>query len=267
MKYAEYFGMKKEPFSDDINEKDLLKLPGTLSVKQRMDYILNVGGIMVVTGDVGSGKSTAFRWSLNQYHKSEINCFYVTANSGSTCELYKQLCWSMQLNINSGSKSLLLREFKTGITEILEQNRNKTVVIIDEASLLRADVFAELHTINQFNFDSEKRFSLVLVGQNSLLDKLKYRTSAPLASRVVTRAHLSAINEDQMTDYINHHLKISGIKVKLFTKNAVTAIWQGSGGLLRKANFLSKGSLIACMIDKEEQVTEEHVRRASTELI
>ena len=267
MKYNEYFGMKKEPFADDINDKDLLQLPGTLSVKQRIDYILNMGGVMVVTGDVGSGKSTALRWSLKQYHKSEINCYYITANSGSTNELYKQLCWSIPLNINSGSKSLLLREFKSAIADATEQNKNKTIVIIDEASLLRADVFSELHTINQFDFDSKKIFSLVLVGQNSLLDKLKYRTSAPLASRVITRAHLSSINEEQMEDYINHHLKVSGIKSKLFSKSAATAIWQGSGGLLRKANLLSRGSLIACMIDKEEQVNEEHVRRASTEII
>ena len=267
MKYEEYFGMKKEPYVDNLKEKDLLQLPGTLSVKQRMDYVLNNGGVMVVTGDVGSGKSTALRWSLNQYHKSEINCLYVTANSGSTTELYKQLCWSLKLNIKSGSKSLLLREFKAGMLELMEQNKNKTIVIIDEASLLRADVFAELHTVNQYKFDSIKLFSLILVGQNSLLDKLKYRTSIPLASRVITRAHLAAINESQMNDYINHHLKISGVKVKLFSKNAISAIYQGSGGGLRKANSLSRGSLLACMIDKEEQVTEEHVRRASTELI
>ena len=55
MKYLEYFGMKREPFAENIAEKDILHLPGTLSVKQRLDYILPMGGIMAVTGDVGSG--------------------------------------------------------------------------------------------------------------------------------------------------------------------------------------------------------------------
>ena len=267
MNYTEYFGMTKAPFSDDISEKDLLKLPGTLSVKQRMDYVLNIGGVMVVTGDVGSGKSTSIRWSLGQYHNSEITCCYITANSGSTNELYKQLCWGMKLNVRSGSRAILLKKFKQAITDTLNRNKNKTIVIVDEASLLRADVFAELHTINQFNFDSQKRFSLILVGQNSLLDKLMYRTSAPLASRVMARAHLSAISESQMEDYLRHHLRLSGVKVKLFSDNAVSAIWQGSGGLLRKSNFLAQGSLIGCMIEGAKQVTEDHVRIASTELI
>ena len=266
MKYLEYFGMKKEPFAENMAEKDILHLPGTLSVKQRLDYILPTGGIMVVTGDVGSGKSTSMRWGLKQYHPSDVSFIYVTANSGSSNELYKQLCWEAKLNLRSGSKSFLLKSFKDAVTDMIKKDRNKLAIVIDEASLLRADVFAELHILNQFNFDSEKRFSLILVGQNRLLDKLKYHTSAPLASRVMARSHLPSISEDQMSEYIGHHLKLSGAK-HLFKDNAVSAIWQGSGGLLRKANFLSKGALIACMSDSEDLVTEEHVCRASTELI
>lgn len=267
MQYTEYFGMKSEPFVNDIPTKQLLKLPGTLAVKQRIDYLIKTGGVMVLTGDVGIGKSTSLRWSLDQYHKSEIHNLYITANTGSSNELYKQLCWGLNIGINTGSKSLLIKSFKDGIKELVEQQRCKIVITLDEASLLRTDIFAELHTATQFNYDSTNLFSLILAGQNSLLDKLKYRSSAPLASRVITRAHLSAITLDQMKDYIKHHMKIVGIKTNLFTESAVSAIYQGSGGMLRKANSLARGSLLACVIEKDELVNEEHVRRASTELI
>jgi general secretion pathway protein A len=70
-----------------------------------------------------------------------------------------------------------------------------------------------------------------------------------------------------MHSYIEHHLKVSGLKKNIFNENAISAIYQGSAGILRHANFLSKGSLMACMIEKEDTVTEEHVRRASTEFI
>ena len=162
---------------------------------------------------------------------------------------------------------MLIKSFKTAIEEIVKQQRCKILIIIDEANLLRADVFAEIHVATQFNYDSKNLFSLVLAGQNSLLDKLKYRISAPLASRVITRAHLSSITREQMTDYINHHLKIVGVKQNLFNENAISAIYQGSGGLLRKANSLARGAILACMIDNESLVNEDHVRRASTELI
>jgi general secretion pathway protein A len=267
MKYTEYFGMKKDPFINSLATKDLLQLPGTLSVKERLDYIAKSGGVMVVTGDVGSGKSTALRWSLSQYHQSEIMNVYVTANSGSSTELYKQLCWGLNIATHSGSRSLLQKIFKEGVQDIVDKQKIKLVIIIDEASLLRPEIFAELHTITQFNYDSENLFSLVLAGQNSLLDKLKYRSSSPLASRVITRSHINSINLEQMKDYLKHHLKVVGIKKGLFGDNAITAIYQGSGGLLRKANSLARGSLLACMISNDDQVNEEHVRRASTELI
>jgi len=267
MNYTEYFGMKAEPFINNLATKDLLKLPGTLSVKERLDYISKGGGVMVVTGDVGSGKSTALRWSLSKYHPSEIHSIYVTANSGSTNELYKQLCWGLKIDTQTGSRSLLLKMFKGAVQELVSQQKIRLVIIIDEASLLRPEIFAELHTVTQFDYDSNNLFSLILAGQNSLLDKLKYRSSAPLASRVITRSHISSITRDQMQVYIKHHLKVVGIKKGLFNESATTAIYQGSGGLLRKANSLARGSLLACMIDGDDQVNEEHVRRASTELI
>ena len=73
MKYVEYFGMKREPFAENASEDNLLPLPGVLSVKSRMDYILRTGGVMVLVGDTGSGKSTALRWTLKQYHPSEVS--------------------------------------------------------------------------------------------------------------------------------------------------------------------------------------------------
>ncbi len=267
MSYTEYFGMKKEPFTNEILTKDLLQLPGTLAVKQRMDYVLKSGGVMAVTGDVGIGKSTSLRWSLDQYHKSELQSLYITAASGTSSELYKQICWELKLEVKSGSKVSLIKELKKAIEEYINQKKGKLVIVVDEASLLRSDVFSELHTITQFNYDSANMFSLILVGQNILLDKLSNRTAAPLASRIITRAHLTNLDREQMSDYLKHHLKIAGIKANLFSDNAITAIHQGSGGSLRKANSLARGSLLGCMIDSDNQVSDEHVRKASTELI
>ena len=136
-KYKEYFGLKNDPFSNDLKEKDLLKLPGTLSVKERMDYVADIGGIMIVTGDVGSGKSTALRWSLSQYHRSEIVIINVIASTGSSNELYKQLCWGLGIVINTSGKCLLVKEFKNAIVEIVKNKKQKILLVIDEANLLR----------------------------------------------------------------------------------------------------------------------------------
>ena len=141
------------------------------------------------------------------------------------------------------------------------------MLIIDEASLLRIEVFAQLHTLGQFEMDSKPLLPIILAGQNNLLDKLMYLTSRPLASRVIGRSHLEGLKQKDMAGYLKHHLEIAGIQEQLFSDEAILAIHQGSGGLLRRANYLAKGALLAAAAEKCRVVAAEHVRIASTEII
>ncbi len=266
MSYSAFFGFKHEPFTSDINAKNLLKLPSMVSVKERFDYVLN-GGVLIITGEVGSGKSTSLRWSQSHFHSSQYLFLNIVATGGSLNEFYRQLCWSLEIEGAPGSRVSLLKEFKTTIREVATTKKQRIVVVVDESHLLRTEVFAELHTITQFDHDSKNLFSLVLAGQPNLLEKLTYRSSAPLASRVIARTHLSNLNQEQMAVYLEHHLGVAGIKKQLFTDQAITAIYQGSAGILRKANFLARGALVAAATDKETSVSAEHVRLASTELL
>jgi general secretion pathway protein A len=142
----------------------------------------------------------------------------------------------------------------------------KAVLIIDDASLIRLDVFAELHVLTKFDSDSKPYLPIVLAGQSSVIEKLSQRTSQPLASRIVARSHLEGVNRQDMEHYLCHHLSNSGIKNNLFDQAVITAIHQGSGGLFRKANHLARGAHIAAAKEKSLTVTSDHVRLASTEV-
>jgi len=107
---------------------------------------------------------------------------------------------------------------------------------------------------------------MILSGQHTLVDKLMYRSSQPLASRVVAKSHLEGVDLAGMEMYLAHHLSIAGMDRLLFDSTAITAIHQGSGGLFRKANHLARGSLIAAAQSKSAAVNAEHVRIASTEI-
>ena len=131
---------------------------------------------------------------------------------------------------------------------------------------LRIEVLSELHTLCQFHKDSKPWLPVILAGQTSLIDKLMYRTSMPLASRIIARSHLEGLNRQGMQEYLEHHLRFAGINNNLFEDAAITAIHQGSGGLLRKANHLARGSLIAAAEEEKTTVNAEHVRLASSEI-
>ena len=265
--YRNFFGLNKEPFGTDIGLSEILKTPELIDVKARFDYVIRLGAIGLVTGEVGSGKSTAIRYALGHLHPSEYRSLYITASSGSIMEFYRQLINELDIHLSSNSKAIMLRSIKKEITEIVREKKMKVVLIVDEASLLRLEVFAELHTICQFEKDSKPWLPIIMAGQNNLTDKLTYRSSQPLASRIVAKSHLQGVDLKGMEEYLQHHLSIAGVDQALFDQTAVTAIHQGSGGLFRKANHLARGSLIAAAAKQLVAVNAEHVRLASTEIL
>lgn len=265
--YRTFFGIQKEPYSSEINLKEILVTPEVKGVYERLLYTIRLGAASIITGDVGSGKSTALRWAIDQLHPSEYCVIKITACSGSILEFYKMLLPELGIDMSSSSKARLTLVIRKRVEELIRDKRQKPVIIVDEASLLRLEVFMELHTISQFDSDSKPWLPIILAGQNNLVDKLHYRDSAPFASRVVARSHLDAIGKEAMEAYLLHHLKICGVDKNLFHATAVTAIQQGSGGLLRRANHLARGSLIAAAAEKSKLVTADHVRLASSELI
>lgn len=264
--YRPFFGLQREPFSADISLKEVLVTPTIKAVSDRIRYTIRLGGVALVTGEIGSGKSTALRYVIGNLHPAEYRILYVTATSGSILELYRQIINEMGIDVTSNSRAVLTRTIKQEIIELSRAKKMKVLLVIDEASLLRLPVFAELHTLSQFENDSKPFLPIVLAGQNNLVDNLRFRDSLPLASRVVARKHLQGVDRQEMEEYLNHHLALAGVKHSLFEDEAVTAIHQGAGGLFRKANHLARGAIIAAAKSERARVTAEYVRLAATEI-
>jgi general secretion pathway protein A len=266
MTYRAFFGLAREPFTADLDLDAILQTEDLLAVHERIQYTVRLGAIALVTGEVGAGKSTALRWAAGQLHPSKYRTLWITASSGSILEVYRQLLAELDINTASSSRAVLTGKIREQIANLVGTKKQQPLLIIDEASLLRLDVFTELHTLTQFEGDCKPWLPIVLSGQNNLADNLLYRTAMPLASRIVARSHLPAVNREGMTAYITHHLRIAGLKNSPFEDAAITAIHQGSGGLFRKANHLARGALFAAAGEKSQTVTAEHVRLASSEL-
>ncbi len=267
MSYRPFFGLAREPFSADLSIDEIMQTEDIKGVCQRLEYVIRIGAIGLVTGEVGAGKSTALRWATGQLHPSTHKVLWLTATSGSILEVYRQLLAELDINTAASSRAVLTRMIRQQIINLAVNKKQQPLLIIDEASLLRLDVYAELHTLTQFQGDSKPWLSMILAGQNNLADNLLYRTAVPLASRIVARSHLTAVTREKMEQYIQHHLTIAGLKTSPFEDQAITAIHQGSGGLFRKANHLARGALIAAAAEKSQTVTPEHVRLADSELL
>jgi type II secretory pathway predicted ATPase ExeA len=261
-----FFEMQCEPFAADIELEHILVTPALKALNERIHYAMNMGAAALVTGEIGSGKSTAMRYVTEMLHPSEYRSLYLIATTGSIAELYRQLLHALGAPMRGSSKAIMIQRIRNELLELVQGKKFKVVLVIDEASLLRLEVFAELHTLTQFEKDSKPYLPIVLAGQSNLTDSLMYRSSLPLASRIVARSHLEGVSRAQMHEYLLHHLTICGVKHDIFDQSAVTAIHQGSGGLFRKANHLARGAIIVAAKNKSMTVTADHVRTAATEI-
>lgn len=264
--YRLFFGFEKEPFRADIGVDEILQTPELNGAKNRFDYSTGLGAVCLITGEIGSGKSTAIRYLLTGLHPSEYKVIYVTATTGSILELYRLILGELGMKPTGMSRAAMTAQIKREILNLIHEKKMNTVLVVDEASLLRLEVFTELHTLCQFEMDSKPYLPLVLAGQSNLIDKLMYPSSMPLASRVVAKSHFVGTDRDQIKNYLLHHLHIAGIKTMLFDDMAVTAIHQGSGGIYRKANHLARGALIAAAMKQQKTVGAENVQSAASEI-
>ena len=144
--YRAFFGLTKEPFGTELGIKDILETPDLKGVKDRFDYAVRLGAVALVTGEVGSGKSTALRYAAGHLHPSAYCVFHITATSGSITELYRQFLGELGADTASLSKAVLMKRIRREIMEMVCGKKMRVVLVIDEASLLRIEVLAEIHT-------------------------------------------------------------------------------------------------------------------------
>jgi general secretion pathway protein A len=264
--YREFFAFTREPFAQDVATKDLFPFKSLEPCVDRFKYVLETGATCVITGEIGSGKSTTLRLCASKLHPAKYKAIALIAHSGSWNELLRQIILSFGAECRTNSLATMIKMARDLILEVV-QKKQIPVLLVDEAHLLRQEIFGQIHTLTQSEYDSKSILPMMLSGQNQLLEKLSSYTARPLASRVVARTHLEALTLFEMTAYLDHHLKVAGVNDGLFAETTAQAIHQGSGGFLRKANILARGALIAAAREKSQMVTAEHVRLAATELI
>jgi len=260
-----FFGLKKDPFPQNIPVKDLYPLPALAPLEKRVFFAIDQKAISVITGDVGSGKSTSLRYVCSKCHQSEYHEIPVIGGGYSLMELYRQILLSFGIEFHSYQISMMIQKIRELILEIAGR-KMIPLLIIDEAHLLKKHVFTQLHTLVQFEYDSRPVMPVILCGQELLIDHLMMNSSRPLASRILGRNHLESIKKEVMDEYLDHHLKLAGCSKKIISEEAVFAIHQGSGGLLRAANYLAKTAMMAAALENCHTVSPDHVRIAANEL-
>jgi len=123
--YRVFFEMQREPFVADISFKQILVTASVKAVQERIHYAFRLGAIALLTGEIGSGKSTALRYVTGALHPSEYRIITVTASSGSILELYRQILAELGIDMSSLSRAVMTNRIKREILELVHGKKNE----------------------------------------------------------------------------------------------------------------------------------------------
>jgi len=263
--YTKHFGLTDYPFGNEIPPDEMYVSPSMRELGTRLGHLVEMSGIGLITGDCGSGKSSACRAMTARLHAGLYKVFYVPLSTGNPMDLYKSIAWEMGLGVER-SRAALYRQIKNEVTRLATETRTRPLLILDEAHLLRSDVLEEMRLLTNYAMDSQSRLCLIFCGQTELRRRLAMAVHEALSQRIVVRYHLPPLSRDEAGQYIAHLLRRAGTELPLFEPAAVEAIFQATGGLPRRINGLAHHTLLAAAVAKAKIATADHVQAALAEV-
>jgi len=256
--YESYYGLREKPFSI-LPDPDLIYW-GRI---HRMAFamlefgVMNNAGFTVITGEVGSGKTTLVRHLLKRINSTAINVGLISNTPTGREELLQWIMVSFDQPFE-GPTPTILRNFQDFLRAQHAMGR-RTILIVDEAQNLGDDALEGLRMLSNINVDKEQFLQLILIGQPQLKDILSKPGLLQFAQRVSSDYHLKRLAKNEVGKYIEFRLSAVGSRVNLFTPEACAMVAEASMGVPRVINVLCDMALVYGFSTGSDMITGELV--------
>ena len=265
--YQSYFGLTEAPFSIAPDPRYLYMSRRHQEALAHLLYGVNAGGgFVLLTGDVGAGKTTVCRCLLEQIPES-CDVAYIFNPKLTVAELLSTICLEFGITYPPGNTSI--KVFVDCINAyLLEANARgrHTVLIIDEAQNLSADVLEEMRLLTNLETNRRKLLQIVLLGQPELAAMLERPELRQLAQRVIARYHLGPLTRPEVAAYVRHRLDVSGARWPLFPAALMGRLYRLSGGIPRVINVLCDRALLGAYVQGKERIDRATLAQAAREV-
>lgn len=267
--YTDYFGFREKPFTIAPDPRYLYMSEHHREALAHLLYgISSDGCLILLTGDVGTGKTTVCRSLLEQLPENTETAIIVNPKL-SVQELLETICEELEIAFEKSSTSV--KSYIDGINRHLLNSHTQgktTVLIIDEAQNLDMEVLEQLRLLTNLETNTAKLLKIVLIGQTELQEKLKSPKVAQINQRITSRYHLAPLNKSDAASFIQHRLIVAGGgRMQFFTEQALHRAYQLSNGIPRLINILCDRALLGAYVEEKSQVTEEIMWKAGQEVL
>ena len=257
--FEAFYGLEQTPFSRGMPTEELYPSASLEETLSRLAYAAERQLFTVVTGDCGTGKTTAIRRFTDTLDPSKFKILYLSDSKLTPRHFYKgmleQLGWESKF-YRGDAKRQLHREIELmrGLHEI------KPVVVVDEAHLLDREMLEEVRFLLNFKMDAESPMALILVGQSELCDKLRLQSYTAIRQRIDLQCRLVHYDRAEVEAYITRHMNYAGAGQAIFTDAAMDEIYRYSSGSARLINKVCTQCLIYGMHNKHRIIDDHMVK-------
>jgi general secretion pathway protein A len=264
--YEAYYGFREKPFNLTPDPKYLFLSARHTEAFAHLEFGRRErGGFIVITGEVGTGKTTLARYFLGNVGDQAATAV-VLYPALTAAELLRSILDDLHVPAAGDSLKDLVDALHRFLLDSHAQGRN-VILLIDEAQDLSAEVLEQIRLLSNLETDTEKLIQIVLMGQSELHEMLEKRELRQLAQRVTARYHLAPLNREETEEYVRHRLRVAGGEDRAaFSAGAIGAIHRASSGVPRLVNLICDRALLAGYVKGTREIDAAMVRRAAREV-
>lgn len=264
--YKKFFGLTANPFNPNPDPRFLFLTGATREALAALAYgIRNKKGFLLLTGEVGTGKTTLINRLLEWLSEERVATAYVFNSRLNESEFFDFVLNDFGILCSSQEKSQRLMALNDWLLERYRERRS-AVLIVDEAQNLSPDVLEEVRLLTNMETTREKLLQIVLAGQPELDEKLRDPSMRQLRQRITIRCNTCPLSREEMQSYINERLRIAGANGQpIFSLEAIDVVYRHSQGIPRIANLLCEHSLVNAFVDQVRPIPAHIVEDVALE--
>ncbi|MBB5018879.1 putative secretion ATPase (PEP-CTERM system associated) [Chitinivorax tropicus] len=258
--YEAYYGLQAKPFQLSPDPSFFFGSKGHKRAMSYLEYGLHQGeGFIIVTGEIGAGKTTLVRHMLRKLPADKIVAAHLVSTQLDSDDILRMVAAAFGLPGIEGNKVAVLRRIEDFLRECASKQQ-RVLLVVDEAQNLAAKAVEELRMLSNFQVGEKPLLQSFLLGQPEFRDTLRGEDLLQLRQRVIASYHLGAMDEAETRAYIEYRLQTAGWqRGVLFTDDAHRAIYQFSRGIPRMINTLCDRLLLMGFLDELQQITGTQV--------